>query len=78
MNPRQPRTLTSIAIQNPKSDGHCMTVTTRGGKQIIDSPIPSGDEDEVIKDNELVEYNCELVDISVKEAEIPHKVIPLP
>lgn len=29
MNPCQPGTLPSNTIQNPKNDGHCMTVTTR-------------------------------------------------
>ena len=28
VNPRQPGTLPSNTIQNPKNDGHCMTVTT--------------------------------------------------
>nr|XP_004248921.1 uncharacterized protein LOC101259684 [Solanum lycopersicum] len=55
-----------------------MAVTTRGGKQIIDPPIPSGVEDEVRKENDVVEDNGELVEKAVKEAEIPQKVIPLP
>ena len=32
VNPRQPGTLPRNTIQNPKNDGHSMTVTTRGGK----------------------------------------------
>ena len=55
-----------------------MVVTTQGGKQTIDPPMPSGVEDEVRKDNEVVEDNCELVDKVVKEVEIPQKVIPVP
>ena len=31
VNPRQPGILPSNTVQNPKNDGHCMTVTTRGG-----------------------------------------------
>ena len=31
VNPQQPGTLPRNTIQNPKIDGHCMTVTTRGG-----------------------------------------------
>ena len=30
VNPRQPGTLPSNTIQNPKNDGHCMAITTRG------------------------------------------------
>ncbi len=30
VNPRQPGTLPSNTIQNPKNDGHFMAVTTRG------------------------------------------------
>ncbi|XP_069146041.1 uncharacterized protein [Solanum lycopersicum] len=78
MNPHQPGTLPSKTVQNPKNDGLCMAVTTRGGKQIIDPPIPSGVEDEVRKENDVVEDNGELVEKAVKEAEIPQKVIPLP
>ncbi|XP_049368219.1 uncharacterized protein LOC125833118 [Solanum verrucosum] len=39
LNLRQPGTLPNNTIQNPKTDGHCMAVTTRGGKQTIDPPI---------------------------------------
>ena len=31
VNPCQPCTLPRNTIQNLKNDGHCMTVTTRGG-----------------------------------------------
>ena len=30
---RQPGTLPSNTVQNPKNDGHCMAITTRGGKK---------------------------------------------
>lgn len=55
-----------------------MTVTTRGGKQTINPPMLSGVEDEVRKDDEVVEDNGELVDTTVKVVEIPQKVIPVP
>ena len=32
MNTRQPGTLPSNTVQNPKKDAHCMAITTRGGK----------------------------------------------
>ena len=62
VNPRQPDTLPSNTIQNYKNDGHCMTVTTRGGKQTIDPPVPSVVENEMRKDEEVVETSGELVD----------------
>ena len=40
--------------------------------------MSSGMEDEVRKDDEVVEANGELVDKAVKESEIPQKVIPVP
>ena len=40
VNPRQLGTLPRNTIQNPKNDGHCMAVTTRGGKHTIDPPRP--------------------------------------
>ena len=39
MNTRQPGTLPSNTVQNPKNDAHCMAITTRGGKQTIDPPM---------------------------------------
>ena len=32
VNTRQPGTLPSNTVQNPKNDGHCMAITTRDGK----------------------------------------------
>ncbi|KAK4706928.1 hypothetical protein R3W88_033512 [Solanum pinnatisectum] len=42
--PRQPGTHPSNTIQNQKNYGYCMAVTTRGDKQTIYPPIPSGVE----------------------------------
>ena len=53
VNTRQPVTLPSNTVQNPKNDAHCMAITTRGGKQTIDPPMPSTEEN-VRKDNENV------------------------
>ena len=55
-----------------------MAVTTRGGKQTIDLPISSVVDDEMRKDEEVVDTSGELVDKMVKEAEVPHKVVPIP
>ncbi|KAK4726756.1 hypothetical protein R3W88_031673 [Solanum pinnatisectum] len=59
VNPRQLGTLPSNTIQNPKNDGHCMTVTTRGGKQTIDPPMPFGVEIKTSKYNDMVEVSGE-------------------
>ena len=40
--------------------------------------MPSGVEDEVRKDDEVVEVSGELVDKAVKEAGVPQKLIPIP
>ena len=78
VNPRQPGTLLSKTIQNPKNDRHCMIVTTRGGKQTIDPPMSSVVEDEMRKDEEVVKTSGELVDKTSKEKEVPKKVVPIP
>ena len=43
VNRRQPGTFPSNTVQNPKNDAHYMAITTRGGKQNIDPPMPSND-----------------------------------
>jgi len=78
VNPRQPVTLPSNTILNPKNDRHCMEVTTRGGKQTIDPPIPSGMEIETSKDDDVVEVSGESENAMEKEAEITQKVVPIP
>ncbi|TMW83040.1 hypothetical protein EJD97_003165 [Solanum chilense] len=47
----QPGTLPSNTVQNPKNDGHFMAITTRGGKQTIDQPMPTN-EKKVTKDTD--------------------------
>ena len=78
VNPRQPSTLPSNTIQNPKNDGHCMAVTTRGGKQTIDPPRPSEVEVEIRKEDDVIEVREKSENATEKEAEIPQKVVPIP
>ena len=75
---RQPGTLPSNTVQNPKNDAHCMAITTRGGKQTIDPPIPSK-EKKVIKDNDkVVEGSGEVEDNTGKDVEVPIKFTSMP
>ena len=78
VNTRQPGTLPSNTVQNPKNDAHCMAITTRGGKQTIDPPISSTEEN-VRKDNDnVVKGSGEAEESNGKDAEVPIKVIPMP
>ena len=78
VNTRQPGTLPSNTVQNPKNDAHCMAITTRGGKQIIDLPMLSTEEN-VRKDNDnVVKGSGEAEESNGKDAEVPMKVIPMP
>lgn len=55
LNKRQQGALSSNTIQNPKSDGHLLIITTRNGKMVADPPMPMFVENEaesVIVDNE--------------------------
>ena len=73
VNTGQPGTLPSNTVQNPKNDGHCMAITTRGGKQTIDQPMPSN-EKKVTKDTDkVVDVDAELEDKTEKDAEVPKK-----
>ena len=55
-----------------------MAITTRGGKQTIGPPMPSN-EKKVTKDNDkVVNVDGELEDNTVKDAEVPKKVTPMP
>ena len=78
MNTRQPGTLPSNTVQNPKNDGHFMAITTRRVKQTIDPPMPSN-ENEVTKDTDkVVNVDDNLEDNSAEDAEVPKKVTPMP
>ncbi|KAK4716588.1 hypothetical protein R3W88_014926 [Solanum pinnatisectum] len=67
INPGQPSTLPSNTIQNSKNDGHCMTVTTRGGKQTIDQSMPSKVEIMDNKDDDEIEITGESKNATEKE-----------
>ena len=55
-----------------------MAIMTRGGKQTIDSTMPSNEEN-VRKDNDkVVEGSGEAEDNTGKDAEVPIKVILMP
>ena len=45
-------------------------VTTRGGKQIVDPPISSVEDNDMRKDKEVGETSGELVDNTAIEAEV--------
>ncbi|KAK4737224.1 hypothetical protein R3W88_000921 [Solanum pinnatisectum] len=78
MNPRQSGTLSSNTIHNLKNNGHCMTVTIRGGKQTMDPPMPSEIEIVAKRDNDEVEVTGESKNATKKEAEVTQKVVPMP
>ena len=77
VNTRQTGTLPSNTVQNPKNDVHCMAITTRGGKQTIDPPMPSN-ENKVTEDTDKVVDDAELEDNTAKDVELPKKVTPMP
>ena len=72
VNTRQPGTLPSNIIQNTKNDAHCMEITTRGGKQTIDPPMPSNEE-KVRKDNDKVVECSGEEEIALKRCRSPYK-----
>ncbi|XP_015075911.1 uncharacterized protein LOC107020101 [Solanum pennellii] len=76
VNPRQPGSLPSNTIQNPIIYGQYMAVTTRGGKQTIDLPMSYVVEDDMRKDEDVVEASEESVNNTVKEAEFS-SIVPL-
>ena len=78
VNTRQPGTLPSNTVQNLKNDVHCMTITTRGGKQTIDPPMPSNEEKVRKDDDKVVKHSGEAEQSTGKDAEVPMKVIPMP
>ena len=78
MYTQQPGTFPSNTVQNSENDAHCMAITTRGGKQTIDQPMPSNEEN-VRKDNDkVVKGSVEEEESNGKDAEVPMKVIPMP
>ena len=78
VNTRQPGTLPSNTVQNPKNDVHCMAITTRGGKQTIDPPMPSNEKKVRKDDDKVIKGSGEAEGSTGKYAEVPMKVIPMP
>ena len=78
VNIRQQGTLPSDTVQNPKNDAHCMTITTRGGKQTVDPPMPSNEEKMIKGNDKVVEVSGKVEDNTGKDAEVPKKVTPMP
>ena len=77
VNTRQPVTLPGNTVQNLKNNAHCMTITTRGGKQTIYPPMPFTEEN-VRKDNDnVVKGSGEAEESNGKDAEVSIKVIPM-
>ena len=75
VNTRQPGTLPSNAVQNPKKFAH---ITTQGGKKTIDPPMPS-DKENVTKDEDnVVKVSVEEEESNGKDEEVPMKVISMP
>ena len=60
VNTRQTGTLPNKTVQNPKNDAHCMAITTQGGKQTIDPPMPSNEENVRKDDDKLVQGSSEV------------------
>ena len=54
-----------------------MAVTTRHGKQTIYPPWPSGVENVIRGDDEIVEVSGELGDKTGKQDEVPKRVTPM-
>ena len=55
-----------------------MAITTRGGKQTTDSPMPSTEENVRKDDDNVVKGSGEVEENNGKDAEKPIKVIPMP
>ena len=71
VNRRQPGTLPSNNVQNPKNDAHCMAITTRGGKQTIDPLMPSDEENVRKDDDKVVKGSGEAEESTGKDADVP-------
>ena len=78
VNTRQPSTLPSNTVQNPKNDAHCMAITTRGGKQTIDPPMPSNEKKVRKDDDKVVKGSGEAEESTGKDAKVLMKVVPMP
>ena len=55
-----------------------MEITTRGGKQTIDPPMPSNEKKVRKDDDKVVKGSGEAEESTGKEVDVPMKVIPMP
>ena len=55
-----------------------MAITTRGGKQTIDPPMPSNEKKVRNDDDKVVKGSGEVEESTGKDAQVPMKVIPMP
>ena len=55
-----------------------MAITTWGGKQTINPPMPSNEENVRKDDDKVVKGSGEEEESNVKDVEVPMKVIPMP
>ncbi|KAK4724150.1 hypothetical protein R3W88_026929 [Solanum pinnatisectum] len=78
VNPRQLGTLPSNTIQNPKNDGHCMSVTTHGGNQAIDPSMSSEVERVIEKDEDEIKVTEIPKNDTENKVEVTQKVVPMP
>ena len=78
VNTRQLGTLPSNTVQNPKNDAHCMVITTRGGKQPIDPPMPSNEEKLRKDDDKVVKGSGEAEESTGKDTEVHMKLTHMP
>ncbi|XP_015081415.1 uncharacterized protein LOC107025061 [Solanum pennellii] len=70
VNTPNPDILPNNTIQNPKSDGYCMAVTTGEGKQTFSLPMSYLVEDDMITHKEVVETKGEVEGKTANELEI--------
>ena len=70
--------LPSNTVQNPKNDAHCIAITTPGGKQTTNPPMPSNEKKVRKDDDKVVKSSGEAEESTGKDAEVPMKVIPMP
>ena len=55
-----------------------MEITTRGGKQTIDPPMPSNENEVTKVSDTVVNVDANLEDNCAEDAEVPKKVTPMP
>ena len=71
VNTRQPGTLPSNTVQNPKNDALCMAITTQGGRKTIVPPMPSNEENVRNGDDKVVKGSGKEEESNEKNAEVP-------